>query len=413
MNTDNFNRYKLEVSPSNYHCIEVNGEKLNHFIAPDTNTGIPKLYMVKNGSEIFYVGITSQGIGVRLRYGFKAAGEKGYYGYKWKDKLTHAELIVWSFPRQDIKFVEAVEGELVYFIREKTGKWPKYQMEIHFHPEVTDTQRQIARSILNECSQKKSLLKLPRGIGGDEWLRKTKEISTMVSSILDNAVSKIARFNDEGLHYNLVANEIYRVRGQIENPFDKSYLPYIIAGLVSFDMGRMMGARKYSFDGSSFAARLDTKLQQVRLWLEPLLAFNLLSIDLQEHGGAIKQAYTALSARGPGALSKNQAKSFHVGATKVLHFLNPELFIMVDSNAARAFKAAHNIPFRKNAPQGYSAKRYFECMKKAQIDISTYGLEEFRALEPSVPLTRVYDKLTFVTGSNPNGTLSKSLHRHE
>ena len=44
MNIGSFNRYKLEVSPSHYQCTEVNGKKLNHFIAPDTNTGI-KSYM--------------------------------------------------------------------------------------------------------------------------------------------------------------------------------------------------------------------------------------------------------------------------------------------------------------------------------------------------------------------------------
>lgn len=232
----------------------------------------------------------------------------------------------------------------------------------------------------------------------------------MVSSILGNTVSKIARFNEEGQHYNLVASEIYRVRSQVENPFIESYLPYIIAGLATFDMGRMMG---YSYNNGNFVVRLYAKLQQVRPWLEPLLASNLLYTDLQKHSGTIKQAYKALSEPGSGALNKNQAKSFHVGATKVLHFLNPELFFIVDGNAARAFKAAHNIPFRKNAPQGYSAERYVECMKRAKMDISSYGANKFHALEPNTPITRIYDKLTFVTGSNPNGTLSKSLHRHE
>ena len=150
MKTDNYNRYKLAVFPSHYQCTEVNGEKLNHFIAPDTNAGISKLYMVINGSEIFYVGITSQSISSRLRYGFKAAGEKGYYGYKWKDKITEAELLIWSFPNRTQKHVEAIEAELVYFIREKTGKWPKYQMEIHFHG-ASEEEKQIAKSILSQC----------------------------------------------------------------------------------------------------------------------------------------------------------------------------------------------------------------------------------------------------------------------
>jgi len=218
----------------------------------------------------------------------------------------------------------------------------------------------------------------------------------LVSSILDNAILKIARFNEEGQHYNIVASEVYIIRNQIENPFGDSYLPYIIAGLATFDMGRMMG---YSYNNGNFATRLYAKLQTVRLLLEPLLNFNLLSIELQEHSNEIKKAYEALRAPGPGALHKDQTKSFYVGASKVLHFLNPDLFIIIDSNAARAFKSAHNMPFRKNAPQGYSAERYFECMNLVKIDISDYGSDKFQALESDTPISRIYDKLTFVTGS--------------
>ena len=150
MNTANFNRYKLEVSPSHYQCTEVNGEKLNHFIAPDTNAGIQKLYVVKDCKDICYVGITSQPMSSRLRTGFIDNGHYGYHGYKWKDKITEAELLIWNFPDQTSAYVEAIEAELVYYIREKTGNWPKYQMEIHFHV-ASDLQRQVARSILDIC----------------------------------------------------------------------------------------------------------------------------------------------------------------------------------------------------------------------------------------------------------------------
>jgi len=217
---------------------------------------------------------------------------------------------------------------------------------------------------------------------------------------MDNAKAKIAEFNCNGLHYNLVAKEIYKLRSQIENPFDKSYLPYIIAGLVSFDIGRMMGPSKYSFENGNFADRLYVKLLIVRTLLKPFLSFNLVSIDLFNHGDKIKQAYTALSSNGSGALHAVQAKSFHVGATKVLHFLNPELFIMVDRYAARAFKNGSQIRFRNNPPHGYSGERYVECMKRAQMDIFEYGVENFQALEPNTPITRIYDKLTFTTGRN-------------
>ena len=168
---------------------------------------------------------------------------------------------------------------------------------------------------------------------------------------------------------------------------------------ASFDMGRMMGARKYSFDNGCFASRLYSKLQQIRPLLEPLVSLNLLSIELQEHGDEVKQAYKALSASGPGALHEDQTKSFHVGATKILHFLNPELFIMVDRYAARAFRTAWQLPFRHATQPGYSAEFYVECMKRAKTDISEYGIDNFRSLEPNTPVTRIYDKLTFVTGS--------------
>lgn len=150
MNTANFNRYQIKLSKSDYQCLAVNGEKISHFIAPDTKAGIKKLYVVKNGGEIYYVGITSQSISSRLRYGLKADGEHGYHGYKWKDKITQAELLIWSFPGSTQEHVEAIEAELVYFIRKKTDKWPKYQMEIHFHG-ASESERQIARAILDQC----------------------------------------------------------------------------------------------------------------------------------------------------------------------------------------------------------------------------------------------------------------------
>ena len=72
---------------------------------------------------------------------------------------------------------------------------------------------------------------------------------------------------------------------------------------------------------------------------------------------------------------------------------------MVDSNAARAFRITHDIPFQKNAPQGYSADRYITCMERAKMDILGYGIDNFQNLETVTPITRIYDKLTFITGS--------------
>ncbi len=144
-----FNRYRIQIVDSTCRCIELNGQEISHFLAPDTKAGLQKLYVVKDGRDICYVGITSQPISSRLRIGLVDNGHFGYHGYKWKDKLKNAELLIWTFPALKKDSVEAIEAELVYYIRKKTGNWPKYQMEIHFHG-ASEAEKQIAKSILSQ-----------------------------------------------------------------------------------------------------------------------------------------------------------------------------------------------------------------------------------------------------------------------
>ena len=146
-----FNRYKIQIVDSACRCIEVNGQQITHFVAPDTKSGIQKLYVVRDSKDICYVGITSQPMSSRLRMGFIDDGHYGYHGYKWKDKLKQAELLVWTFPDIAKDSIEAIEGELVYLVRNRTGKWPKYQMEIHFHPDASDKEKRIAETLVNIC----------------------------------------------------------------------------------------------------------------------------------------------------------------------------------------------------------------------------------------------------------------------
>ena len=146
MDTQTYNTYKIKITGSKFQCIEANGEKGTKFLRPDSLNKLPKLYVVKNGKEFYYVGITTQNIKERLRQGFNAKGEHGYHGYKWQNQDS-VELLVWSFPDNTKDYVEAIEAELVYFIREKTGDWPKYQMEIHFHG-ASEEQKRIAKSML-------------------------------------------------------------------------------------------------------------------------------------------------------------------------------------------------------------------------------------------------------------------------
>jgi len=89
-----YNSYKINIVDSACRCVAVNRQPITHFVAPDTNPGIQKLYVVKDGNNICYVGITSQAISSRLRTGLVDDGHYGYHGYKWKDKLKQAELLV-------------------------------------------------------------------------------------------------------------------------------------------------------------------------------------------------------------------------------------------------------------------------------------------------------------------------------
>jgi hypothetical protein len=208
--------------------------------------------------------------------------------------------------------------------------------------------------------------------------------------ILRNAKQKICAFNKIGLHYNLIAKEVYERRRSCD-PFSQSFTQHIIAALIAFDIGRMMGKveEAYDFEGKGFGSRLNLKLGRIRQNLKGLMSLSLTEIDLHTHKQDILKAYRELSG-GEGALNKHG--HFYVGATKILHFLNPELFIIVDSHAAEAFLKVHGIK------PGYSSQKYWHCMAFAQKDIQTYGLERFKAHDPGTPITTIYDKLTFMTG---------------
>jgi len=122
------------------------------FSKPLTNNKLPKIYVIKHNNEIVYVGSASQSIGMRLGQGLRA---KGKNGYKWK-KHDEVELIVFVLKpftgdedqnKKDKVFAEAVEAELVFLIRSKTGKWPENQNEIHFNNDSPTIARALAKQM--------------------------------------------------------------------------------------------------------------------------------------------------------------------------------------------------------------------------------------------------------------------------
>jgi len=145
----NYQRYRIWLKKgeiTNKKLLYPEDKKISTFIKPSTEKELSKLYVIKHQGKIVYVGITKQSISNRLRHGLKAKGKKGYWGYKWKN-LKSVDLYIFTF-KKNIASIEAIEAEIVYLVRNKTGRWPEFQTEIHFH-NSTKEEGDIARKIFN------------------------------------------------------------------------------------------------------------------------------------------------------------------------------------------------------------------------------------------------------------------------
>lgn len=108
------------------------------FAAPVSTRGIAKLYTLSDGESLVYVGIAKQPMSSRLSYGFRANGQSGYYGYKWKAHEGTLRLSVWTAQINgdyvSLRELEIVEAEVAFLCRQESGQWPVSQHEIHFYP---------------------------------------------------------------------------------------------------------------------------------------------------------------------------------------------------------------------------------------------------------------------------------------
>jgi hypothetical protein len=213
--------------------------------------------------------------------------------------------------------------------------------------------------------------------------------------LLTHVADRLQAYERDGLHYHLAASGVYEARKRIGNVFSAEFRPYIIAGLLSYDMGRQLGKAPYQI----FAERLARKLALVEPLIAPFMQSSLATVDLATAQAPISQAYELLAARGTGALNTNSTSAFYVGASKVLHWLNPELFLIIDSFIARAFHT-HPDPasrvriIRAGAPC-YSAALYLRCLAHAQREITAYGEAQLRRDGGGLPLMNIYGNVAF------------------
>ncbi len=127
-----YSRFDLTIEDGKLICKDERLNSKDPIQAKYNSSEIAKLYLIKDNDFYQYIGTTFQPITKRLNQGMNANGSYGYHGYKWKTK-SKIELFVWTFEGIDKIQIENIEAELVYFIREKYGKWIQSQNEIHFN----------------------------------------------------------------------------------------------------------------------------------------------------------------------------------------------------------------------------------------------------------------------------------------
>jgi hypothetical protein len=234
--------------------------------------------------------------------------------------------------------------------------------------------------------------------------------------ILDNAEQKIQYFNKIGVHYEAVYYYLIRNRYKTPALFTPQLIDDITAGLISFDMQRMMGKRKYLTAGkSSWATQLVRKLVRHKNTLNELKDSRLESLDFTFPALADKVVtiFDELAKKDSSGLNfSSPNKGFQVGASKILHFLIPDLFIIIDSNARAELAKHHGF----NKYKKIDGKRYVAAMQLYQKELSVWAKDnsdpDFSSLialdaswqhhcgERPTPLPRIIDKCTF-SGDRP------------
>lgn len=95
--------------------------------------------------------------------------------------------------------------------------------------------------------------------------------------------------------------------------------------------------------------------------IEPLFALSIGIVNIEDVSPSIKKSYATLSKKGIDGMHSG-GKGFHVWASKILHFINPELFPIVDSNAVKTLRELFGLPYKNNTQPGYSTDLYLKSI---------------------------------------------------
>ncbi len=218
--------------------------------------------------------------------------------------------------------------------------------------------------------------------------------------ILNHAAEKIAKFNSGISSTVTFYHDVLNARGENKSLVDESgnvgdtFLGMIeeaVRYYFKMDRGGRMG------DKEEFIKRLKRKVasDKMKETLARLRDVNIVSPNLDDYKSDAEQLYESFSS-GEDGLSAD-GSYFYVGATKVMHCLLPEPFVMLDKNVA---KAVLNL----RPPQYYSFTQFWTTMSKCRNELlewrRIYGKTDSLLvldLKPTT-LTRIFDKCASTMG---------------
>ncbi len=157
--------------------------------------------------------------------------------------------------------------------------------------------------------------------------------------ILKNAEEKIAKFNSRSYGDPKLYHDVLDARGDKKSLVDESgnvsegFLEMIEVALRGyFGMDKRM-----LNDKGEFINNLSNKLEsdEVRNVLTKFRGMCINSPNLADYRSDVEVLYERLSAKGEDRLSQKDDR-FRVGATKIMHCLFPELFVMLDKHVGCA-----------------------------------------------------------------------------
>lgn len=249
-----------------------------------------------------------------------------------------------------------------------------------------------------------------------EWRKRTKKCAK-IGVVFENAKNKIKYYNNlpKAKVYNEACKKVLDARKgssslvNDDGSISEDSLKIIVYGLRKFEMNR------FNQMGNTFRERLSKKLQkdEIKEILRNLRDLRIESEEWKERKDDIRKLYNELSTEGEDSLHADK-KRFDVGATKIMNFLFPELFVIVDKHVAETLKRLGLIEIqRKGSTYNFLFESFWQAMEICYKELEHYrknhdNLQTLLDMDSKpTTFTRIFDKCAFALAKNKK-TLTKT-----